>query len=197
MKVGYARVSSSGQNLQSQIELLTKAGCEKIFQEKKSATHTSKRVELENALNFVRDGDIFIVTRLDRCSRSVLDLYKIIEKLSDENVTFKATQQEIDTSTSTGRLMIGLLSIISEFETDLRSERQADGIASAINRGVKFGRKAVFDDEKSALALTMQEKGMLNQEIAEHFGIGRSTLLRWLAKYKKKIEIQDMKITDG
>lgn len=72
MRVGYARVSSSGQNLQSQIELLTKAGCEKIFQEKKSAPHTSKRVELENALNFVRDGDIFIVTRLDRCSRSIM-----------------------------------------------------------------------------------------------------------------------------
>lgn len=191
MKVGYARVSSNGQNLQSQIELLKKAGCEKIFQEKKSGTHTSKRVELKNALSFVREGDIFIVTRLDRCSRSVLDLYKIIEKLSDKNVAFKATQQEVDTSTSTGRLMIGLLSIMSEFETDLRSERQADGIASAINRGIKFGRKAVFDDEKSALAINMQEKGMLNQDIAEHFGIGRSTLLRWLSKYKKKLNTQN------
>ena len=189
MKIGYARVSSNGQNLQSQIELLKKAGCEKIFQEKRSGTHTTKRVELDNALDFVREGDIFIVTRLDRCSRSVLDLYKIIEKLANKKVDFKATEQEIDTSTSTGRLMIGLLSIMSEFETDLRSERQADGIASAINRGVKFGRKARFDDEKSALAIVMQEKGMLNQEIADHFGIGRSTLLRWLAKYKKKIAL--------
>ena len=78
MKVGYARVSSIGQNLQSQIELLKKAGCQKIFQEKKSATHTSKRVELQNALDFVREGDTFVVTRLDRCIRSVLDLYKLL-----------------------------------------------------------------------------------------------------------------------
>jgi len=192
MKVGYARVSSIGQNLQAQIELLQKAGCEKIFQEKKSGTNTTKRIELENALDFVREGDIFIVTRLDRCSRSVLDLYKIIEKLNKKGVAFKATEQEIDTSTSSGRLMIGLLSIVAEFETDLRSERQADGIASAIKRGVKFGRKALFDDEKAALALQMQSEGMFNQEIADHFGIGRSTLLRWMAEHKKKKITQNM-----
>lgn len=189
MKVGYARVSSNGQNLQSQIELLQKAGCEKIFQEKRSGTHTDKRIELQNALDFVREGDIFIVTRLDRCSRSVLDLYKIIEKLSKKDVAFKATAQEIDTSTSSGRLMIGLLSIVAEFETDLRSERQADGIASALKRGIRFGRKARFDNEKAARALIMQQEGMLNQEIADHFEIGRSTLLRWLAKEKKRVEL--------
>ena len=192
MKVGYARVSSNGQNLQSQIELFQKAGCEKIFQEKRSGTHTDKRIELQNALDFVREGDILIVTRLDRCSRSVLDLYKIIEKLAKKEVAFKAAEQEFDTSTSSGRLMIGLLSIVAEFETDLRSERQADGIASAIKRGIRFGRKALFDNEKAARALIMQQEGMLNQEIADHFEIGRSTLLRWLAKEKKRVELQSM-----
>ena len=187
MIVGYARVSSNGQNLQSQIELLEKAGCEKIFKEKKSATQTDTRTQLQNVLEFVRDGDVFVVTRLDRCSRSVLDLYKIIEKLNKKGVSLKATEQEIDTSTSSGRLMIGLLSIVAEFETDLRSERQADGIASAIKRGVKFGRKPRFDNEKTAMALQMQKDGMLNQEIADHFNIARSTLLRWIAKYKKEI----------
>lgn len=186
MKIGYARVSSNGQNLQSQIELLKKAGCEKIFQEKKSGTQTYKRIELENALDFVREGDSFIVTRLDRCSRSVLDLYKIIERLNKKNVSFKATEQEIDTSTSSGRLMIGLLSIVSEFETDLRSERQADGIASALNRGVKFGRTAKFDNEKVLDAIKMQKDGIKNKDIADHFQIGRSTLLRWISKYKKE-----------
>lgn len=186
MEIGYARVSSNGQNLQSQIELLKKAGCEKIFQEKRSGTQTDKRVELQNALDFVREGDSFIVTRLDRCSRSVLDLYKIIDKLNKKNVSFKATEQEIDTSTSSGRLMIGLLSIVSEFETDLRSERQADGIASALKRGVKFGRSAKFDNEKVLEAIKMQEEGMKNQDIADHFKIGRSTLLRWISEYKKE-----------
>lgn len=88
--------------------------------------------------------------------------------------------------------MIGLLSIVAEFETDLRSERQADGIASAIKRGVKFGRKALFDDEKAVLALQMQSEGMFNREIANYFGIGRSTLLRWMAEYKKKKITQNM-----
>ena len=186
MKVGYARVSSSGQNLQSQIESLEKAGCEKIFQEKMSGTQAANRKELQDALDFVREGDTFIVTRLDRCSRSVLDLYRIIETLNDKGVSFKATEQELDTSTSNGRLMIGLLSIVSAFETDLRAERQADGIASALKRGVRFGRRTKFDDAKTAEAIQMQKDGMTNQQIADHYEIGRSTLLRWIAAYKKR-----------
>lgn len=185
MKVGYARVSSTDQNLQVQVELLKKAGCQKIFQEKKSSIHISKRVELQNALDFVREGDTFVVTRLDRCSRSVLDLYKIIDTLTSKEVSFKATEQDIDTSTSSGRLMIGLLSIVAEFETDLRFERQREGISSAIIRGVKFGRKAKFDNEKVKEAIKMQNEGMINQDIADYFQIARSTLLRWIAEYKK------------
>lgn len=185
MLVGYARVSSHGQNLNSQIEALEKAGCEKIFKEKKSGTQSANREELQNALAFVRNGDTLIVTRLDRCSRNVKDLHQIIETLNMKSVSFKATEQEIDTSTSAGRLMIGLLSIVSAFETDLRAERQADGIASAKKRGVKFGSKPVFDDTKVVQALEMQNTGMINQEIAQYFGIARSTLLRYIADYKK------------
>jgi len=91
MKVGYARVSSTGQNLETQIEILKKAGCEKIFQEKKSGTAINNRVELQNALEFVREGDIFMVTRLDRFARSNRDLYKIISILDKKKVEFKAT----------------------------------------------------------------------------------------------------------
>jgi DNA invertase Pin-like site-specific DNA recombinase len=188
MLVGYARVSSNGQNLNSQIEALEKAGCEKIFKEKKSGTQATNREELQNALAFVRNGDTLIVTRLDRCSRNVKDLHQIIETLNLKLVSFKATEQEIDTSTSAGRLMIGLLSIVSAFETDLRGERQADGIKSAKNRGVKFGSKPVFDNEKVVQALEMQNTGMINQEIADSFGIARSTLLRYIADYKKENE---------
>ena len=186
MKVGYARVSSSGQNLQSQVEALTKAGCEKIFQEKKSGTQADNRQELQNCLDFCREGDEFYVTRLDRCSRSVKDLHTIIDMFTSKGVAFKATEQELDTSTSTGRLMIGLLSIVSAFETDLRAERQADGIASALKRGVKFGRASKMDDEKIALAIEMQKRGLTNQQIADEFGVGRSTLLRHISKYKMR-----------
>lgn len=186
MKVGYARVSSSGQNLQSQIELLEKAGCEKIFTEKKSGKRYINRIELQKALNFVKEGDVFIVTRLDRCSRSVLDLYNILETLNKKQVAFIATEQQFDTSTSYGRLMIGLLSIVSAFETDLRAERQADGIASAKKRGIKFGRLAKFDFDKVNIALKMRQQKFSNQQIADKFKIGKSTLFRWIAKYKKE-----------
>lgn len=187
MKVGYARVSSTGQNLESQIEALTKAGCEKIFQEKKSGTQTSNRVELQNALDFVRSGDTLIVTRLDRCSRNVKDLHTIIDKLNEKDVAFQATEQDLDTSTSAGRLMIGLLSIVSAFETDLRAERQADGIASAKKRGVKFGARAKLSKEDIVVAIQKQNEGMLNQDIADELGVGRSTLLRHISKHKKAL----------
>lgn len=188
MKVGYARVSSTGQNLESQIEALEAIGCEKIFTEKKSGKQTDNRTELLNALDFVREGDSFIVTRLDRCSRSVADLHNILEQLNKKGVSFKATQQDFDTSTSTGRLMIGLLSIVSAFETDLRAERQADGIKSALKRGVKFGRSSKLTDDQVQKIIALQETGKYtNQQIADQFEVGRSTLLRYVANYKKKV----------
>jgi DNA invertase Pin-like site-specific DNA recombinase len=188
MKVGYARVSSTGQNLESQIEALKKIGCERIFKEKKSAKETDSRIELQNAIDFVRDGDEFYVTRLDRCSRSVKDLHTIIDKLNKKNVSFKATNQDLDTSTSTGRLMVGLLSIISAFEIDLRAERQADGIKSAMNRGIKFGRKRKLNDSKVLEIIKLQESGTLtNQEIADKYSMGRSTLLREVSKFKDNL----------
>jgi len=187
MKIGYARVSSTGQNLEAQIELLEKAGCEKIFQEKKSGRKQKDREALENALEFVREGDIFLVTRLDRCSRNTLDLFKILEYLKNKKVAFNATEQEFDTTTSTGKLMLGLLSVIAEFETDLRAERQAEGIKSALARGVKFGAKRKMTDEQVLEAVEMQKNGeFTNQQIAEKFEVGRSTLLRYLSEHKKQ-----------
>jgi DNA invertase Pin-like site-specific DNA recombinase len=189
MKVGYARVSSTGQNLETQIEILKEAGCEKIFQEKRSGKSMDNRVELQNALDFVREGDVFLVTRLDRFARSNTDLYKIIEILNTKGVAFKATHQSFDSTTSEGRMMIGMLGTMAEFENDIRKERQAEGIKSALRRGVKFGAKRKMTDEQVIEAMELQKKGeMTNQQIADMFGVGRSTLLRYVAEYKKKIE---------
>lgn len=190
MKVGYARVSSTGQILTSQLEALEKAGCEKIFQEKKSGTKTYNRPELQNALDFVRSGDTFIVTRLDRCSRNVKDLHQIIERLNEKEVGFQCTEQkEVDTTTSSGRLLIGLLSIVAAFETDLRAERQADGIASAKKRGVKFGGTPKLTDEDVLRIMDFQNyTTMTNADIAKEFGVARSTLLRYVSNYKKSLQ---------
>ena len=189
MKIGYARVSSTGQNLETQIEILKEVGCEKIFHEKKSGKTIDNRVEFQNALEFVREGDIFMVTRLDRFARSNSDLYKIIEILNKKGVKFKATNQIFDSTTSEGRMMIGMLGTMAEFENDIRKERQAEGIKSALARGVKFGAKRKMSAEQVLKAIELQKSGeFTNQQIADRFVVGRSTLLRYVAEYKKKIE---------
>jgi DNA invertase Pin-like site-specific DNA recombinase len=189
MKIGYARTSSVGQknSIETQIAQLKAVGCDKIFTEQKSGKQVDNRKELKVALDFCREGDTFIVTRLDRCSRSVKDLHTIIDQLNNKNVNFKATEQELDTTTSAGRLMIGLLSIVSAFETDLRAERQADGIKSALEKGIKFGKKAInLSDEEIQKAIKLKEQGKTSQEVATNFGISRSTLLKKIKEYKER-----------
>ena len=110
----------------------------------------------------------------------------MLELLKNKKVEFKATEQDFDTSTSSGKLMLGLLSIVSEFETDLRAERQAEGIALALERGVKFGAKRKMSDEQVLEAMELQKSGeFTNQQISDKFGVGRSTLLRYVSEYKK------------
>lgn len=188
MKVGYARVSSQGQNLETQIEILKKAGCEKIFQEKKSGKSSNNRIEFQSALDFVRDGDILMVTRLDRFARGNIDLYKNLEILQNKKVELKATNQDFDTTSSYGRAMFGVIATMAEFEIDLKAERQAEGIKNAQARGVKFGAKPKMTIEQVQEAESLQKTGKkTNQQIADYFGVGRSTLLRYLANYKKSL----------
>ena len=184
MKVGYARVSTTGQKLDAQITALKEAGCEKIFTEKQSGKKEN-REQLQEAIDFCREGDTFVVTRLDRCSRSVKHLHQLIDTLKEKKVDFKATEQELDTSTSAGRLMIGLLSIVSAFETDLRAERQADGIKQAKKNGVKFGRKKKEIDTKQMEDILRRQKTETNQAIADSLGIARITLLKKVQEYKR------------
>ncbi len=188
MKIGYSRVSSTGQNIQSQRELLREEGCRKLFEEKVSGVSSKNRPELQKALDYCREGDVFIVTRLDRCSRSVSDLQNIIKTLNSKGVEFKCTEQkEIDTTTPNGRLMLNILSSFAEFETELRAERQADGIKSAKKRGVKFGKKKTHLKDKHFIqALEMQNKGMTGEDIALELGVARSTLYKYLKLYKSK-----------
>ena len=128
-----------------------------------------------------------MVTRLDRFARNNMDLYKIIEVLQKKNVEFKATHQAFDSTTSEGKMMIGMLGTMAEFDNDLRKERQAEGIKSAIKRGVKFGAKRKMTDEQVLEAMELQKKDeMTNQQIADMFEVGRSTLLRYVAEYKLK-----------
>ena len=134
--VGYARVSSVGQSLDVQLEKLQQ--CDKVFQEKQSGT-SSKRPRLKACLEYVREGDTLVITRLDRLARSTLDLCQIAAELERKDVHLRVLDQSIDTSDATGRLLFNVLGAIGQFKTAIRAERQREGIVKAQQRGVKFG----------------------------------------------------------
>ena len=179
MLVGYARVSSSGQSLEVQLDALKAAGCGKVFSEKRSGMTTTGRDELAEAISFVRDGDSLIVTRLDRLARSAGDLFNIVKKLADKGVTFRCLQQGgINTTDSTGKLLLGVLASIAEFEADIRRERQREGIERAKAAGVYKGRKRSVD---AAAVRSLRDQGLGGSEIANKLGIGRASVYRALS----------------
>lgn len=177
--IGYARVSSSGQSLEVQRDQLQAAGCTRIFEEKRSGLSQDGREQLALALDYVRDGDVLIVTRLDRLARSITDLRQIVDRLTAKEVGFRALQQgDLDTSTSNGRLMLNMLGAFAEFEADLRRERQREGIDKAKANGIYKGRKpSVPVDEVRKL----RAEGMAPTEIAKTLNVGRASVYRALA----------------
>lgn len=179
MLVGYARVSSADQSLDLQLDALRDAGCEKVFSEKVSGRSTKDRSELANALDFVREGDVLVVTRLDRLARSVADLHQIIEKLTAKKVAFRCLSQSgVDTDTSTGRLMLSVLGAVAAFENDIRRERQLEGIAKAKAEGRYRGRKPSVDVTR---VRELHQTGLGPARIARELGIGRASVYRALA----------------
>lgn len=177
MKYGYARVSTTDQDLTIQIEALTEAGCETIRQEKVSGTSVQGRDELNTLLEFVREGDELVVTRVDRLARSIRDLQNIVYDLDKKGVTISATEQPIDTKTSAGKCFLDMLGVFGEFETNLRKERQLEGIAKAKEKGVYKGRKPSVDVEK---VKELRDSGLGASAIAKEMGIGRASVYRAL-----------------
>jgi DNA invertase Pin-like site-specific DNA recombinase len=176
--VGYARVSSVGQSLEIQEKALAEAGCSKVFAEKRSGLSAKDRRQLEDALDYVREGDTFIVTRLDRLARSVGDLFKIIERLQEKQVAFRCLQQGgVDTDSSTGRLMLAILGAVAAFEADIKRERQLEGIQRAKAAGVYQGRKRSIDTDE---VRRLKEEGLTPSNIAKKMGIGRASVYRHL-----------------
>lgn len=179
MLIGYARCSSLSQSLDIQLDQLAEAGCEKVFSEKVSGRSTKDRVELMQAMDFVREGDTLVVTRLDRLARSVGDLHRIIETLNEKKVAFKCLNQSgVDTSSSTGKLMLAVLGAVAQFENDIRRERQTEGIAKAKAEGRYRGRKASIDP---ARVKELHQSGLGPAAIAREMKIGRASVYRALA----------------
>ena len=167
MKVAYARVSSVGQNLDSQIASLKEYGCEKFFQETASGTSTKGRDKLKECLEFVREGDELVITRVDRAARSVLDLQLIVKELTDKGVTLTATEQPISTKDATSKCFLDMLSVFSEFETNLRKERQKVGIERIKQLGLKYGGNDFISDEIKQKIIDLKKNGLSYRKIKE------------------------------
>lgn len=174
---GYARVSSADQDLTVQQDALKAAGCETIRAEKVSGTSTKGRTELAILRDFMRKDDTLVVTRIDRLARSIGDLQDIVRSLKEKGVALKATEQPIDTSTAAGKAFLDMLGVFAEFETNLRRERQLEGIAQAKARGVYKGRKPSVDIAK---VRELQATGLGPTAIAEKLKIGRASVYRVL-----------------
>ena len=185
MKIGYARVSTQDQNLDRQIDNLTAAGCERIYKEKMTGTKAN-RPEFNLMLQVLRPGDILVTDSFSRLSRSTKDLLALVEHLNQQGIHLVSLKENLDTTTATGKLMLTMLSALSQFERDLIAERTVDGLKAARSRGRMGGRPKAGSDKLKAQALAMYNANTsTNKEIAETCGISVSTLSRWIRESKQ------------
>ena len=176
-RFGYARVSTDDQDNAIQREVLEKAGCVHVFEEKASGTSTKGRPQLELALKMVGSGDTLMVTRIDRLARSIGDLQVIVGQLAARGAKLQATEQPIDTSTAAGKAFLDMLGVFAEFETNLRRERQMEGIAKAKAAGAYKGRRPSIDPTQ---VRKLREEGVGPADIARKLKIGRASVYRVL-----------------
>ena len=176
---GYARVSTTDQDLEIQEAALKAAGCRVIRSEKKSGTTTKGRDALQNLIDFAHDGDTIVVTRVDRLARSIADLAGIVKTLEQKGIALRATEQPVDTSTAAGRCFLQMLGVFAEFETAIRRERQMEGIAAAKAKGVYKGRPASISADA---VVKLRAEGLGASAIAKRLGIGRASVYRVLGE---------------
>lgn len=185
MIIGYARVSTQDQNLDRQLDALNKAGCERIFNEKMTGTH-SARPELQMMLMTLRPGDTLVVESFSRLSRSTKDLLDMVEKLSQLGVHLVSLKEDLDTKTATGKMMLTVMSALSQFERDLIAERTKEGLKAARARGRHGGRPRSGTDKDRDQAYAMYQANIMScQEIADRYGVSLSTLNRWIREKKQ------------
>lgn len=174
-RIGYARISTADQSLDAQIAALEAAGCTMIRSETGSGTTLTSRPELKTILDFIHPGETLVVTRIDRLARSMGDLQSIVAILKEKGAHVAATEQPVDTSTAAGKAFFDMLGVFAEFETNLRRERQIDGITAAKRRGTYRGRPAKIDMAAIKASLS---SGLSPTEIARTFGVSRGTVYK-------------------
>jgi DNA invertase Pin-like site-specific DNA recombinase len=182
--IGYARVSSVGQSLAVQRDKLQH--CDKLFEEQRSGT-TGKRPRLLACLEYVREGDTLVVTRLDRLARSTLHLCQIADVLHRKGVHLQVLDQQLNTSDATGRLLFHMLGAIAQFETELRAERQREGIEHAKARGVAFGRRKTLTPQQIAELQDRRQQGWSISALMVAYRISKATVYRYLSRTESEV----------
>lgn len=175
--IGYARVSSTGQSLDVQLSKLK--GCVKIYKEKASGLNDN-RPQLKACLDYIREGETLVVTRLDRLARSTFHLCQIAKDLEKRKINLKVIDQNIDTGSATGRLLFNMLGAISQFETEIRAERQYEGISKAKERGVSFGRKKSLSANQILELRNKRKNGELIKTLMKDYGLAKASIYRYL-----------------
>ena len=185
MIVGYARTSTADQiaGFEAQIQELKAAGCEKVFQEQVSSV--GKRAQLEAALEYVREGDVLVVTKLDRLARSMADLMVMIQTLDHKAVGLRVLNLGMDTHTPTGKLMLTMLGGVAQFEREMMLERQREGVAHAKAAGKYKGRKPIAPEQRAEV-VRLAGLGLTKAGIAQKLGLGEASVYRILAETRKK-----------
>lgn len=187
MKVGYARTSTLDQTagLEAQERDLSADGCERLFVEQVSSVDVRKRDKLIEALDFLRAGDVLVVTKIDRLARSMTHLLQIVAQIAAKDAALRVLDTQIDTSTPNGKLILNLLGSIAEFEREIMLERQREGIAKAQAEGRYKGRPATAQAKAGDVRRLHREEGLGAAEIARRLGIGRSSVYRALSSVEK------------
>jgi len=178
MEIGYARCSTQNQNLDAQLDQLKQ--CDKIFKEKLSGGKTD-RPELHKAIDYLREGDSLVVTKLDRLARSLSDLHNLVAEIEAKGASLNILNQAIDTSNSSGKLMFSMLGAFAEFERDLINERVKEGLDRAKAKGVKFGKpRQISNDKRKRIVELMEDENsdLTKQEIADMIGCSRNQIYK-------------------
>ncbi len=181
--VGYARVSSTSQNLDSQMDALNQAGCTKTFTDKDSGAKSS-RPGWEALLAYIRPGDVLVITELSRMTRSLMYLLQIVQELEERKVELKSLRENIDTSTATGRGFLSIMGVIAQMEREIKAERAAAGRAAAKARGKTGGRPRTDPDKLEQARILYQNSDKSAAHVCKLFGFSRRTLFNYIAEQK-------------
>ena len=187
---GYARVSTNDQDNELQRQALLDAGATRIFEEKASGKRWD-RPELQNMIDHLQPGNVVLVWKLDRLSRSLGDTIKILEQIDAKGATFKSLTQAIDTSGPAGRMFVGMLAVFGQYERELIVERTKAGVKAARDKGTVFGRAKRLTEEQEKHALEMVNDGKTQSDVARLLGVHRSIVSRLVSKHRQSSTLQN------